>query len=189
MINYFSFPYSLIKDKEALMKELSRIRAILEIEMDLDVFSPLHHSHSFNEDLITKPPHEHWLIKDLKILEGFMNHDGYIGAALNCKTCNKTYVLNDIGQAVPDCKCKPIHSHVCDKIIYDSGVIMLLPQTAFDTSLYDYNKILPNPKLYEELKGEIWKSDGCRIVYERCKEKHIRVLDLDAFLEGREDDI
>ena len=202
MIYYLAHPYS--NDPLKSFKNAQRWTYILR-RVGFYPFSPILHTHpyydtmtdnfGFNgvpvgtvEEFTNYMNTENFVDWDLKIIEGFMNHDGYIGATLSCKICNKTYKLDDNSQAIPDCDCK-IGGHIVDKIYYDSGIILLLSNTAYFVDSKDMDDIYKRDLHPSVLQKTVWKSDGCRLEYNFAKSHHIRVLELESFLEGKEVDL
>lgn len=156
----------------------------------LNVFSPILHIHPYwkylknNEVVYFDYPvknaqnldnykqNEDWLAWDLALLKAFMKGDGGLFEGL----CGEDYEMDD------------------------SGVTILLSRTAFGLpnlleSLNDYYKDICEKDLQkfqaikEKIWEDIWYSSGCRTEYEFAKAHHIRVLELEAFLEGREVDL
>jgi hypothetical protein len=153
-IYYLSHPYSLIKDKDLMMFHLSQMRETLESK-GLTVFSPLCHTHDYSK-LIKKKSHEYWIKQDLSLIQGIMNHDGWI----------------------------PTKSVTDTHIYYDSGIIMLISKTAFTRELVPHPKA--HEGFFAEEWMFNWKSEGCRIEYEFAQKNHIQIFELESFLEERE---
>jgi len=124
---------------------------------------------------------------DLKILDALRAGDGYEHTRDRCeKFVSGDYLAHKCRTTC--CACDEEHPKLpwVDKK-YDSRVVMLLSRTAF------LRKLIPHPKANEGFFPEEWEfewnSSGCRREYEFAKEHHIRVLELEAFLEGIEIDI
>lgn len=193
---YLSCPYSLIKNKAVLMHQLSQIRFRLE-KMGYVVFSPLHHTYLY-EQYIPKQTHEFWMEQNIAFIECMMNNDGK--AAYTKFTCP---VHDDVKEDTHHFDIKTLKCNLwnverqafdCNETIfpedipikYDSGVIMLLPKIAYIP--LDECEICGNLSFHLSHISE-WKSKGCFEEYNICKSKFIQIFDLDAFLEGKEEEL
>lgn len=138
----------------------------------LTVFSPIHHTHHYDlhakacltEEAYQKINYIEW---DLKLITGFMKWDGHQEF--------KHYMSDQIWQSQK----------------YDSGIILLLHKSAYEENMGDFETVIGeggDPTIYPNPNRKCinWLSEGCRQEYNFAKKHHIRVLDLDAFINKKE---
>lgn len=70
----------------------------------------------------------------------------------------------------------------------NSGVVVLFDEEAFDKKPI-YPSQIEKEIFHLEMDPHIWNSDGFRQIYEFCKEHHIRMLSLQAYQDGREEEL
>lgn len=182
VIYYLGHPYS--DNPEKSFRKAQKWTYILR-KKGLPVFSPILHTHPYydtmsdNFGMFGEPigtveectdylNTEDFVDWDIKIMEGFMNWDG-----VRLGKGESFYYPNS-------------------KETWDSGIIMLLSDTAFVDDLTDsidfYYKLYKDNQINinKNQWKEIWESQGCRKEYEFAKSRNIRVLELESFLEGKE---
>jgi len=182
MIYYLAHPYSGIE--EASFRNACYWTNLLR-QKGLCVFSPILHTHpylyfgkaNFDNGELDQIIGEDWLEWDLQILGAMMDEEGF--CQFKCLKCGsiRDYQFECCGE-------------IMTSDYFDGGVTVLLSNTAYDQNRGDFSDVIGNgdPSQYPN-DAHIcinWLSDGCRREYEFAKAHHIRVLELEAFLEGTE---
>lgn len=181
MIYYLAHPYS-GNPNESIKNAFFWMRKLRD--KGYYSFSPVAHTHYYHEywKKGALPTYEDYVDWDLQLLEALMKGDG--------KIIYQTYYVCAICQLpMRNCKCvewepNPISTK---KIIqYDSTVTVLLSRTAYHKERFEFYKLQDVSSQEYYTWNDCWGSDGCRQEYEFAKAHHIRVLELEAFLEGEE---
>jgi len=156
MIYYLAHPYA--SNPDTSIKLAFEVCFDLEFRRELIVYSPIRETHFFHLNLLKLglTPID-YLKRDLALIEGMMKGDGF--RQYKCEKCGGI---------------RDYQFECCGKIkttdYYDSGITVLLSKTAYSDA------------------GEprFWHSSGCRQEYEFAKTHHIRILELESFLQGTE---
>ena len=209
-IYYLALPYS---SNPKLSQGMSENYTNRLIELGHIMFSPVMHTHTFDINMQKKHKNvnQPWLPPDyvawdLKIMEGFMKEDG--GCEHNCPVCGKKlYSWNGGKNIIYRCMStgpsqyewngpkfvENDHGEWNWKTVprkgFDSGVILLLSNTAYFVDSEQMDDLYKRDFALSIRQKTIWNSEGCRKEYEFAKSHHIRVLELEAFLEGKEVDL
>lgn len=165
MIFYLTQPYS---SNPLLSFELAKEWTAILREKGFYPFSPILHSHPFHE----------WYKKNRMIGSNCLYTDNFnkianetmkyieLDLALLKGWCVFREYVNPYGQCEVGSELLP----------FQPNVIMLLSKTAFNKNwIFDTEHEITE-----------WYSEGCQKEYEFAKENHIRVLELEAFLKGKE---
>lgn len=170
MIYYLAQPYS-ADPQQAYINALgwvNRLRQLGKI-----IFSPILHTHTY---------HHYW--------------SNYGDSAEMDQVLSEDYVAWDLKllDALRHGRTMAHGNNEWHEIGYDLGVTVLLSQTAYICKNKWGGIKLAYRAWKEDVVDELiwasfWNSDGCRREYEYAKTNHIRVLDLDAYLQGREQEV
>ena len=157
---------------------------------------------------------EDWLAWDLTLMDALMAGDGCDREwnTDHCPKCGKQLQWKHTRHEILKCCDQRYNTFgewgegdwfVTDKYdtklnqqtFYDSHLVVLLSETAIHDDNTTRAKIteigieeFARLPMVTNNNGNLiyWKSEGCRQEYEHAKAKHVRVLSLEAFLEGRE---
>ena len=195
MIYYLAHPYS---DNPKLSQGFAENYTMELIQKGFTVFSPILHTHHFEMSMRRKhdnvkskwdaPDYVAW---DLKIIEGFMNHDGGKYITSQCIYFHEYHDNKCPGKGKTCCCCDKGEFIKIEKEKFDSGVIILLSNTAFSDEDCTLQEMLDafKEQCFDGTSPEwkdFWNSQGCCQEYEFAKSHHIRILELESFLEGKE---
>lgn len=160
------------------------------------VFSPIMYNHQFHVDMKKKfenigkvfvPPD--YVALDLEMIKAFMNGNGHLykWTTDHCPKCGEELKWKRTRHEVLECcdvrydkvisfpgVTNVYDTEVHEKMIYDSGVAMLMEKQAYEI---------------DENGTKHWLSDGCRQEYEFAEKNFIRVIDLAEFREGNKVDV
>lgn len=196
-ILYIAHPWTFNPEKSFI----NAVAWVYELRLrGLIVFSPILHTHPYWKHLKSiyvdsYLKNEDWLDWDLKIIGGFMNGDG---CKYNQRQCKQFHLYLGGGKCYgyPDtcCNCNKGKYINVEREKFDSGVIILLSNTAFEDESVTLQEMLEafKEQCFDGTSPEwkdFWKSQGCRQEYEFAKSHHIRILELESFLEGKEVDL